>query len=331
MNKILLTGDRPSGKLHLGHYVGSLISRLQLQEKSEYDSYIMIADIQALTDNFSTPQQIRANVYEVLKDYIAVGLDPKKNTFFIQSQITELNELTTYLLNLVSLNRLRRNPTLKREITEKKYGESPPMGFLCYPVSQIADITLFNSEIVPVGEDQIPMIELTNDIVGKFNKIYNTNCLKTCMAYLSKTPRLIGLHGRAKASKSLGNVIFLSDSSEVIKKKVFSMYTDPTHLRASDPGKVDGNVVFVYLDAFHPSPEVVSELKKKYKKGGLGDVDLKNILNDTLQDFLAPIRKRREKIVQSDLEAIIDNGNKKARTIAQKTIKKVRSAIGVNY
>jgi len=240
MKKIILTGDRPSGCLHLGHYVGSLKNRVLLQDS--YEQYVMIADVQALTDNFENPQKITQNVYEVAKDYLSVGLDPQKTTILIQSQIPQIAELTIYFLNLVSLGRLERNPTVKSEIAQKGYDDSIPAGFFCYPVSQAADITIFGAELVPVGDDQIPMIEQTNEIVRKFNRIYNTDCLKECKAYLSPSSRLVGIDGKAKASKSLGNAIYLSDSSEEVKRKVFQMYTDPNHIKLSDPGQVEGNV-----------------------------------------------------------------------------------------
>lgn len=250
MKKIILTGDRPTGKLHLGHYVGSLVNRVKLQD--EYEQYVMIADIQALTDNFENPGKIVDNLYEVALDYLSIGIEPGKSTIFIQSHIPELAELTVYYLNLVTLGRLERNPTVKSEIQQKGYDSSIPAGFLCYPVSQAADITAFKAEAVPVGEDQVPMIEQTNEIVRRFNRIYNTDCLKEAKPILSKTSRLVGIDGQSKASKSLGNAIFLSDTPEEIKRKVFLMFTDPAHLKISDPGKVEGNVVFEYLSAFHP-------------------------------------------------------------------------------
>ena len=255
MKKRILTGDRPTGPLHLGHYVGSLQNRVRLQD--QYDQYVMIADVQALTDNFDNPQKITSNVFELIKDYIAVGIDPDQTSIFIQSQIPEIAELTIYYLNLVSLGRLERNPTVKMEIAQKGYGDSIPAGFFCYPVNQAADISIFRAEIVPVGEDQVPMIEQTNEIVRRFNRIYGGEYLKECQALLSSFPRLVGIDGKAKASKSLNNAIFLSDLEEDIKKKILQMYTDPDHLKVSDPGKVEGNVCFAYLDIFHPDKEEV--------------------------------------------------------------------------
>jgi tryptophanyl-tRNA synthetase len=292
MKKRILTGDRPTGKLHLGHYIGSLQNRVKLQH--EFEQYIMIADVQALTDNFENPGKITENVFEVAKDYLSIGIDPEITTILIQSQIPEIAELTVYYLNLVTLGRLERNPTVKREIQQKGYDDSIPAGFFCYPVSQAADITIFQAEVVPVGDDQVPMIEQTNEIVRRFNRIYNSEVLKECKAVLSKSSRLVGIDGKAKASKSLGNAIFLSDSADEIKRKIFQMYTDPDHIKVSDPGKIEGNVVFTYLDAFHPNSEEVQELKLHYERGGLGDTTIKNILNDVLQEFLLPIREKRQ-------------------------------------
>ncbi len=329
MKKIILTGDRPSGRLHLGHYIGSLQSRIKLE--NQFEQYVMVADVQALTDNFENPAKITENVFEVAKDYLAVGLNPAETTFFIQSQVTEITELTIYILNHVTLARLERNPTVKTEIQQKGFESSIPAGFFCYPVSQAADISIFQAELVPVGDDQLPMIEQTNEIVRRFNRIYNTSCLKECQAYLSPSPRLIGIDGKAKASKSLNNTIFLADSAAEIKQKVFSMYTDPTHLKVSDPGQVEGNVVFAYLDAFHPNKEEVAELKAHYQRGGLGDVSIKNLLNQTLQDLLGPIRDRREALRDDDIKEMLFLGTKKARQKAQNTMEQVRSAMGLDY
>lgn len=329
MKKIILTGDRPSGRLHLGHYIGSLQSRIKLE--NQFEQYVMVADVQALTDNFENPAKITENVFEVAKDYLAVGLNPAETTFFIQSQVPEITELTIYFLNLVTLARLERNPTVKTEIQQKGFESSIPAGFFCYPVSQAADISIFQAELVPVGDDQLPMIEQTNEIVRRFNRIYNTSCLKECQAYLSPSPRLIGIDGKAKASKSLNNTIFLADSAAEIKQKVFSMYTDPTHLKVSDPGQVEGNVVFAYLDAFHPNKEEVAELKAHYQRGGLGDVSIKNLLNQTLQDLLGPIRDRREALRDDDIKEMLFLGTKKARQKAQNTMEQVRSAMGLDY
>ena len=329
MKKVILTGDRPTGKLHLGHYVGSLANRVKLQD--EYEQYVMIADIQALTDNFENPGKIVDNLFEVALDYLSIGIDHQKSTLFIQSHIPELAELTVYYLNLVTLGRLERNPTVKTEIQQKGYDLSIPAGFFCYPVSQAADITAFKAEAVPVGEDQVPMIEQTNEIVRKFNRIYNTKCLKEAKAILSETPRLVGIDGQSKASKSLGNAIFLADSPEEIKRKVFLMFTDPTHLKISDPGKVEGNVVFAYLDAFHSDLEEVASLKAQYKKGGLGDSAIKNLLNTTLQMMLEPIREKRNSFKHGDVMDILISGTAAARKVAGKTLEEVRSAIGLRY
>ena len=328
-HKIILTGDRPTGPLHLGHYIGSLKSRLDLEDN--YEQYVMIADIQALTDNFDNTEKITQNVYEVAKDYLAIGLDPTKTTLFIQSQIPEISELTTYYLNLVTLNRLQRNPTVKTEIAQKKFGQSIPTGFLCYPISQAADITLFNADLVPVGDDQLPMIEMTNEIVRKFNRLYNTNCLRICQVYLSNTPRLPGIDGKAKASKSLNNAIYLSETAETLKQKVFQMYTDPQHIHINDPGQVAGNVVFSYLDAFHPNLAEVANLKADYEKGGLGDVTIKKILFQSLNQFLTPIREKRKTYDKKKIKEMLYQGTQKARKRAKNTIQEVRNAIGINY
>ena len=329
MKKRILTGDRPSGRLHLGHYVGSLQSRIKLQY--EYDQYIMIADVQALTDNFENPKKITENVFEVAKDYLSVGIDPSQTTIFVQSQIPEIGELTVYYLNLVTVGRLERNPTVKSEIQQKGYNDSIPAGFLCYPVSQAADITIFQAELVPVGDDQVPMIEQTNEIVRRFNRIYDSECLKECNAILSNTPRLVGIDGKAKASKSLGNAISLSDTQEEIKQKIFQMFTDPAHLKISDPGQVEGNVVFTYLDIFHPDKEEVESLKAHYRRGGLGDMTIKNILNNSIQDLLKDIREKRETIKQKDVQEILYHGSAKASQRAKLTMEEVREAIGVKY
>lgn len=325
----VLTGDRPSGKLHLGHYVGSLVNRIELQHT--YDQYVMVADVQALTDNFDNPEKITQNVLEVTKDYLSVGIDPHKTTIFIQSQIPEIAELTVYFLNLVTLGRLERNPTVKTEIRTKGFGDSIPAGFFCYPVSQAADITIFQAQLVPVGDDQLPMIEQTNEIVRKFSSIYHSDVLKECKPLLGSCSRLIGIDGVNKASKSLNNTIFLSDSSEVIREKVFQMYTDPNHLKVSDPGKVEGNVVFEYLTAFHHDKEEVEALKNHYQRGGLGDVKLKQILNETLQSLLMPIREIRESITDVEVKNILLTGCQKAKIVAQYTMCGVREAIGLNY
>ena len=329
MKKNILTGDRPTGPLHLGHYVGSLINRVHLQDL--YQQFVMIADVQALTDNFESPEKITHNTFEVIRDYIAVGIDPEKTTLFIQSQVPELAELTVYFLNLVTLNRLERNPTVKAELQQKGYEREIPTGFLCYPISQAADITAFQAELVPVGDDQVPMIEQTNEIVRRFNRLYNTSCLKEAQAYLSHTPRLIGINGTAKASKSLGNAIFLKDTPEVVREKVYSMYTDPNHIHVSSPGQVEGNVVFSYLDSFHPDKEEIESLKAHYRKGGLGDTTIKSLLNSSLHTLLTPIREKRAQLSTKELKEILYEGTKRARAIAQRTLEEVRAAIGINY
>lgn len=327
--RIALTGDRPTGRLHLGHYIGSLKNRVALQDK--FEQYVMIADVQALTDYFDRPKRITESVKEVLADYLSVGINPNLTTIFIQSQIPALSELTMYYMNLVSIARVERNPTVKSELAMRGFGESVPTGFICYPISQAADITAFKAEVIPVGEDQIPMIEQCNEIVRKFNRLYNTDCLKEAEAYLSKSGRLVGIDGKAKASKSLNNAIFLSDEPEIIKEKVYSMYTDPDHIKVSDPGKVEGNVVFAYLDAFYEDAEEVASLKVAYSKGGLGDTKLKALLNDTLQTMLKPIREKRKGLSEEYLMDICKTGTNRANVIAQKTLAEVKEAIGINF
>ena len=298
---IILTGDRPTGKLHLGHYVGSLKQRLKLQNEGNYDEYyVMIADSQGLTDNFDNPKKIREHINEVALDYLAVGLDPKKVNIFIQSQVSELTELTYYYMNLVTVSRLQRNPTVKSEIKQKDFEKSIPVGFFCYPISQAADITAFKANIVPAGDDQLPMIEQTNEIVHSFNRIYG-DTLVHCKAILAENKtaqRLPGLDGNAKMSKSLGNCIYISDTSEDVYKKVMSMYTDPDHIKVEDPGKVEGNMVFTYLDVFATDEQIskysefssLDEMKNKYMQGGLGDVKIKKVLYNVLEELLTPIR-----------------------------------------
>ena len=331
MRKIVLTGDRPTGPLHIGHYVGSLQNRIKLQD--EYDMFVMVADMQALTDNFDNPKKIQNNLFEVVLDYLAVGINPSKANIFIQSQIPELTELFTLFLNLVTVARLERNPTIKTEIAQKNFGESVPAGFLCYPVSQASDITAFGAEIIPVGEDQLPLLEQTNEIVRKFNRIYNTNILKECEVYLSSCPRLIGIDGNAKMSKSLGNTIYIKDDVDTIKKKVMSMYTDPNHIRVEDAGKVEGNVVFTYLDIFYDNKKEIEELKAHYQRGGLGDVKLKKLLTDVLVSILAPFQEKRKYYENNmdEVKKIIIKGNETAREKASNTLKQVRDVIGINY
>ncbi|NYC49555.1 tryptophanyl-tRNA synthetase [Clostridium beijerinckii] len=292
--KVILTGDRPTGKLHIGHYIGSLKNRVVLQESGLYESFIMIADQQALTDNARNPEKIRNSLTEVALDYLAVGIDPSKSNIFVQSQIPELNELTMHYLNLVTLSRLERNPTVKQEIKQKNFENSIPAGFLIYPVSQAADITAFKADTVPVGEDQLPMIEQTREIVRSFNSIYGEVLVEPeAVLPSSNAGRLPGTDGKAKMSKSIGNCIYLSDDADTIKKKVMSMYTDPNHIRVEDPGQVEGNTVFTYLDVFATDKNAVEEMKEHYKRGGLGDVKVKKYLNEILQAELEPIRNRR--------------------------------------
>ncbi|WP_296225122.1 tryptophan--tRNA ligase [uncultured Lactobacillus sp.] len=333
--EIILTGDRPTGKLHIGHYIGSLKNRVMLQNTGKYDSYIMIADTQALTDNARNPEKIRNSLIEVALDYLAVGLDPEKSTIFVQSQIPALFELTTDYMDLVTLSRLERNPTVKTEIKQKGFGDSLPVGFLTYPVAQAADITAFKATLVPVGDDQEPMLEQTREIVRSFNRTYNVDVLVEPKGYFPPKGqgRLPGLDGNAKMSKSLGNCIYLSDDAETVKKKVMSMYTDPNHIHVEDPGQVEGNTVFTYLDVFDPDKDTVAQLKEDYQKGGLGDVKIKRYLNKVLEAELAPIRERRQKYAEN-LDAVYDmlyQGSQKANQVADQTLQEVRDAIGFNY
>lgn len=335
--EIVLTGDRPTGPLHLGHYVGSLKNRVKLQNEAGHKSYIMIADQQALTDNADNPQKVVDNVIEVALDYLACGLDPKKSTIFIQSQIKALPELTVYYMNLVTVNRLKRNPTVKAEIQQKAFGQSIPTGFFVYPISQAADITAFKATLVPVGDDQRPMLEQTREIVHSFNQIYGKgqSILTLPEPLLAKEGqgRIPGIDGNAKMSKSLGNAIYLKDSMDVVKKKVMSMYTDPNHIRVEDPGRIEGNMVFTYLDIFAEGDPVVAEMKEHYQRGGLGDVKVKRYLIDVLDGLLTPMREKREQLAQ-DKGAILDMlkaGSEHARETAEATLQEVRQAIGVNY
>ncbi len=345
MSKIILTGDRPTGRLHVGHYVGSLRQRVQLQNSGEYDKvYIMIADAQALTDNAEHPEKVRKNIIEVALDYLACGLDPAKSTLFIQSMVPQLTELSFYYMNLVTVSRLQRNPTVKNEIKLRNFEASIPVGFFCYPISQAADITAFRATVVPVGEDQMPMLEQCKEIVHKFNSVYGETLTdpEIMLPQNDACLRLPGIDGKAKMSKSLGNCIYLSDEPEEIKKKVMSMYTDPDHVRVQDPGKVEGNSVFTYLDAFSSPehfaqflPEYASldELKAHYMRGGLGDVKVKKFLNSVLQAELAPIRERRqmwEKRIPEVYE-ILREGSKVAEAAAAATLHDVREAMRINY
>ncbi|WP_345844444.1 tryptophan--tRNA ligase [Shewanella algae] len=330
MKQIILTGDRPTGKLHIGHYVGSLRQRVQVQD--EFDQNVMIADYQALTDNGHNPAKVTDNILEVMADYLAAGLDPAKTRFCLQSALPALSELTCIYLNLVTVARLERNPTVKAEIQQKGFERSLPAGFLVYPVSQTADITAFRATHVPVGEDQLPMLEQSNEIVRRFNNLVGAEVLKECQAILSDTGRLPGLDGKAKMSKSLGNTIELGMSSDELKQAVFSMYTDPNHLMVEDPGRVEGNTVFSYLDAFHPDKALVAELKTHYRQGGLGDMKCKRILNDCLQELLAPMRERRSQAMadKGQLLAILQRGTEEARAISDAVLQDVKAAMGLN-
>jgi tryptophanyl-tRNA synthetase len=329
--EIVLTGDRPTGPLHLGHYVGSLLNRVKLQD--EYTQYVMIADIQALTDNADNPQKVRDNVFEVMLDYLAVGIDPEKTTFFIQSMIPQIAELTVFYLNLVTVSRLQRNPTVKHEMQQKNFGSSVPAGFLMYPVSQAADITFAKATLIPVGQDQLPMIEQTNEIVRSFNRMYNKDVFPEVRALVSNVGRLPGIDGKAKMSKSLGNAIFLSDDEQTLKKKVMSMYTDAQHIRVEDPGQVEGNMVFTYLDVFDANKEHVELLKQQYRQGGLGDVKLKMYLFEILNNLLKPIRERRAYYVthKEQVMNILLQGTAKVTQIAEQTMQEVRQVMHLDY
>lgn len=335
MGKVILTGDRPSGKLHLGHYVGSLKNRVLLQEDPTNEMFIMIADQQALTDNAKNPQKVRESIIEVALDYLAVGLDPSKSTIFIQSQIPQLAELTVYYLNLVTVSRLERNPTVKSEIEQKAFNQSVPAGFLVYPVSQAADITAFNATHVPVGDDQKPMLEQAREVVRDFHRIYKTETLiePELMLPPKGQGRLVGIDGKGKMSKSLNNGIYLSDSADEVEKKVMKMYTDPNHIRVEDPGQVEGNVVFTYLDIFDEDKEKVAALKEHYRAGGLGDVKIKRYLNEVLQSLLTPIRERRKEYEGNEdyILEILQAGSEKAEKIAAQTLDDVKTAMGINY
>ena len=331
IKKIVLTGDRPTGRLHLGHYIGSIQNRINLQGEAD-KSWYMIADIQALTDNADNPTKVRSNVLEVALDNLACGVDPTKTTFFIQSQVPGIAELTVLFLNLVTLARLKRNPTVKDEMKQKGFGEEVPAGFLMYPVSQAADILFVNANRVPVGADQLPMIEQANEIVQKFNSLYG-EVFSKIEAVISETGRLPGLDGKAKMSKSLNNAIYLSDSNEVIEEKVNAMFTDPDHIHVEDPGKVEGNVVFSYLDIFDNDKKGLDELKEQYRRGGLGDTVIKKRLSQILQDIIAPIRERREYLAQNPKKVmdILRDGTAEANKMAEETLRKVKEAIQINY
>mgnify|MGYP000073014127 FL=1 len=345
MKKVMLTGDRPTGRLHVGHYVGSLRRRVELQNTGDFDDiFIMIADAQALTDNADNPEKVRQNIIEVALDYMACGLNPEKSTLFIQSQVPELTELSFYYMNLVTVLRLQRNPTVKNEIKMRNFEASIPVGFFTYPISQAADITAFKATVVPVGEDQLPMLEQTKEIVHKFNSVYGDTLIdpKILLPENEACLRLPGIDGKAKMSKSLGNCIYLSEEPEDIKKKVFSMFTDPNHIRVEDPGSLEGNTVFTYLDAFCkpeyfaeflPEYQNLDELKAHYQRGGLGDMKEKRFLNNVLQAELEPIRNRRKEL-QKDIPAIYEilkKGSEKAEAVAAQTLKEVKDAMKINY
>ena len=345
MSKIILTGDRPTGRLHVGHYVGSLAERVKLQNSGLYDEiYIMIADAQALTDNAEHPEKVRQNILQVALDYLACGLDPEKSNIFIQSMVPELTELTFYYMNLVTVARVQRNPTVKSEIKQRNFEASIPVGFFCYPISQAADITAFRATHVPVGEDQLPMLEQCKEIVHKFNTVYGETLTEPEIVLSSNKAclRLPGIDGKAQMSKSLGNCIYLSDEEDVVKKKIMSMFTDPNHLRVQDPGRVEGNPVFIYLDAFSrpehfeeflPEYQNLDELKAHYQRGGLGDVKVKKFLNNVMQAELGPIRERRKMWEQrtADVFDILKAGTEVAREKAAATLHDVRSSMRINY
>ena len=343
--KIILTGDRPTGALHLGHYVGSLKKRVQLQNTGEYKQFVMIADLQALTDNADNPEKIRSNILQVMLDYLAVGLEPDKTTFFVQSHIPALYELPMYYSNLVTMSRLERNPTIKNEIKMRQFERNLPVGFMTYPISQAADITAFKAKYVPVGEDQLPMLEQAREIVSSFNRIYKCDILVEPEAVLPDNEscnRLVGTDGNTKMSKSLGNCIYLKDDEKTLKDKIMSMFTDPLHINVSDPGHTENNPVFIYLDAFScdddfakymPEYKNLAEMKEHYERGGLGDMKCKKFLNSVMQEFLAPIREHREKFEQDKgyLLEILKKGTEEAIEVSSKTVAEVRNAIGINY
>lgn len=345
MSKIILTGDRPTGKLHVGHYVGSLAERVRLQDSGEFDEiYIMIADAQALTDNAENPDKVRQNIINVALDYLAVGIDPDKSNIFIQSMLPQLAELTAYYMNLVTVSRVQRNPTVKSEIQQKNFEQSVPLGFFCYPVSQAADITAFQATHVPVGEDQLPMLEQCKEIVRKFNSVYGDTLVEPDIVLASNKAclRLPGTDGKAKMSKSIGNCIYLSDEAKDLKTKIMSMYTDPNHIRVEDPGQIEGNAVFTYLDAFvnessfadfWPEYSCLDELKEHYKRGGLGDVKVKKFLNKVMEEKFGPIRERRKHWAERipDVYDILHSGTEKANKKAASTLSLVKSAMKIDY
>jgi len=346
MKKIILTGDRPTGNLHIGHYVGSIANRLKLQNEGGFDKfYIMIADTQALTDNANKVDKVKNNIIQVALDYLAAGIDPKKVNIFIQSQVPELAEIMMYFMNLVTVSRVNRNPTVKEELKQRDFSNSIPVGFMCYPISQAADILAFNANCIPVGDDQLPMIEQAREIAKSFNNTYGKEILVYPEALLSNNKacvRLVGTDGKIKMSKSAGNCIYLKDEPEEIKQKIMYAYTDPNHIKVSDPGKVEGNVVFTYLDVFckeeHfarflPEYKNLDELKAHYKKGGLGDVKIKLFLNEIMQEFLRPIRERRKELEKNidEIYKMLFENSKKASEVAQETLEKMKDAMGINY
>ncbi len=330
MKKRILTGDRPTGKLHLGHYIGSLKNRVDLQ--NEYDQFVLIADVQALTDNFLEPEKVSDRVRDLVLDYISVGIDPEKTTIVVQSMIPEIAELTVFYMNLVSLNRVLRNPTVKEEVKQKGMEENLPVGFAVYPISQAADITAFGADLVPVGGDQLPMIELTREIVKRFNHVYG-KVLTMPEALVGECPRLVGLDGKTKMSKSLNNCIYLSDNKEEVKRKVMGMYTDPNRVKASDPGKVEGNPVFIYHDVFNEDKKEVEDLKKRYREGKVGDVEVKQKLIEVINGILEPMRERRAELEKNPekVEEILRVGVKKGREITKEVLIKVKKAMKIDY
>jgi tryptophanyl-tRNA synthetase len=330
MRKRILTGDRPTGPLHLGHYIGSLQNRVKLQD--EYDTYVLIADVQALTDNFEHPEMLAGNVFEVALDYLAVGLDPEKVKFVVQSMVPELTELTIYFMNLVTVATLERNPTVKEEIKQRNFVKGVPVGFWSYPISQAADITIFKADLVPVGEDQLPMIEQAREIVRRFNRLYGKVLIEP-HAMLGAMARLPGTDGGAKMSKSIGNCIYLGDPPEAMRKRVMSMFTDPTRIHPTDPGHIEGNPVFTYNDVFNPDKAEVEDLKERYRKGTVGDVEVKQKLYDALNAFLTPIRERRAEFQSKPKQVyeIIAEGTRKGRALAQATMEEVRTAMKIAY
>jgi tryptophanyl-tRNA synthetase len=330
MIKRILTGDRPTGQLHLGHYVGSLQNRVSLQH--EYDTYVLIADVQALTDNFEHPEKLEANIFEVALDYLAIGLDPAKVKIVVQSMVPELAELTIYFMNLVTVATLERNPTVKEEIKQRNFVKGVPVGFWSYPISQAADIAIFKADLVPVGEDQLPMIEQTREIVRRFNRLYGRVLIEP-RAMLGAVARLPGTDGGAKMSKSVGNCIYLGDPTEVVRKRVMSMFTDPTRIHPTDPGHVEGNPVFTYHDVFNPNKAEIEELKERYRQGTVGDVEVKQRLFEALEAFLTPIRERRQELAANPKRVfeIIMDGTGKGRALAQSTMSEVRHAMKISY